>query len=157
MKWLLAPEQAPFCKCEAGILVKHRSVEVDGERVLKACVDPLERDVSAINRHLQGKQSGQGAMGVYACSPLLRAMAAVKDVHLVVVNTHELQDMCTVYLPGTSPSTSKSLSWAEEVVPKLLRQQASSAAGKTPMAVILWNGKQDESGHFDATYYHACA
>ena len=134
------------------MLAKHTNVQIEGKWTLQR-KDPFECDTSSIKRHLQGRSSPRGPLGVYACNALLRAMAAVKNVHLVVIDKRLLQDKCSVYPPGVSTKTQVSLSWAEEVVPKLLRQQeaGSSSAASPRYVVILWNGHADASGHFDAT------
>ena len=62
----------------------------------------------------------------------------------------ELGDTCAVYPPGVSTTSVLALSWAEELVPKLLRQDA----GETDLPfyyVMLHNGRDDASGHFDGT------
>ena len=81
-------------------------------------------------------------------------MAAKKGVFLVTINTDTLSDICVVYPPETSRRTvvGGGLSWAEELVPKLMRQASGEAdANSHPYRVILWNGERDDSGHFDAT------
>ena len=106
---------------------------------------------------LAGQDVGTGAVscGVYARDALLRAMAAVKQVHLVSIDTSQLEDACTVFVPGTSTKIRLKLSWAEELVPKLLRQQRGEALhGEASYKVILWNGERGPAGHFDATAEH---
>ena len=80
-------------------------------------------------------------------------MAAVKDIYLVVINTALLEDKCTVYPPGTVARTlvpGGSWSWAEEIVPKLMRQGSGDLSGP-PLVIMLWNGDTGPGGHFDAT------
>lgn len=40
--------------------------------------------------------------------------------------------------------------WAEEIVPKLVRQRSGELSGP-PIVVIVWNGDNGPGGHFDAT------
>ena len=148
VSWLLKPEQLPFCEVEGGILVRQ---QLGGGQVV-----PFERDDSSIKQHLQGRMSAHRPLGVYARDALLRAMAAVKQVHLVSIDTSQLEDACTVYVPGTSTKICLKLSWAEELVPKLLRQQRGEVLHReASYKVILWNGDRGPAGHFDATAEHA--
>ena len=140
--WLLQKEQLALCKHE-----QLGKVRADGK--LK---ESFERDNSEIQRHLRGKQSAGARSGEYAKDICLRAMAAHKQVYLVTINTATLKDSCTVYPPeGGSSRTvvASGLSWAEEIVPMLLRQQRNPA--DPPYRVILYNGARDATGHFDAT------
>ena len=85
-------------------------------------------------------------------------MAAQKQIGLVVVNTQAAvqggtpMDRVRVYIPDKRfPLTQ---SWANTVVPKLLRQQKGELQkGEWPYQVILHNGAQPGAlcGHFDAT------
>ena len=165
--WLLKPDQLPFCKKECGFLVKHETVihectedfcmngkcYLSGMEVSRAC-EPLQRDDNAIKRHLKGKCSPHGPMGVYANGALLRAMAATKQVYLVCIDTSSLCDLCTVYPPGHAPGEGTKAtvrwSWAEEIVPKVMRQRSGELTGP-PLVVIVWNGDTGPGGHFDAT------
>ena len=143
-------DQLPFCLQEGGFLAKKECNE-KGELV--PCV-PFVRDNTAIKRHLQGKSRNTDARGVYANDALLRAMAATQGVFLVTINTKELNDICVVYPPESSQRTvvSGGLSWAEELVPKLMRQASGEADASSPLyQVILWNGESGDGGHFDAT------
>ena len=151
--WLLCPEQLPYCLKDCGTLVKHETVTLDdGEKVTRPC-EPLARDDTAIKRHLLGKMSAGAPMGVYAKSPLLRAMAAVKGVYLAVIDSSTVPDKVTVYPPQTSTTSNLHWSWAEEIVPKLQQQRARSPREKTGprLVVAVWNGYTDARGHFDAT------
>ena len=148
VEWLLHADQLPFCLNEHGCLVKHETVILDGEAVTRPCEPPI-RDDNAIKRHLQGKRSAGAPMGVYANSPLLRAMAAVKGVYLAVIDTDKLHDRVTVYPPQTCTTSYHGWSWAEEIVPKLQQQTAGKLAGPH-IVVAVWNGQTDASGHFDA-------
>ena len=89
-------------------------------------------------------------MGVYANSALLRAMAATQQVHLVSIDTSMISDLCAVYLPGEGTKTAVRWSWAQEIVPKLMRQRSGELTGP-PLVVIVWNGDTGAGGHFDAT------
>jgi len=96
----------------------------------------------------------------------LRALAAVKSVEVVVINTQTLTDSVTLY-PGESehpkgPQKARrymlSASWKNEIVPQLERQKTGEACGEDDplrkrlarkpqlMQVLLWDGAQ----HFDA-------
>ena len=144
--WLLKNENLPFCLMDRDRDVVKHQLE-DGQW---KPVEPLQRDDSAIRRHLQGKTSSQGQMGEYCRTPLIRAAAACKECFIIVINTLELGDTCAVYPPGVSTTSVLALSWAEELVPKLLRQDA----GETDLPfyyVMLHNGRDDASGHFDGT------
>ena len=146
----MAKDQLPLCHLEGGFLAKKR-VNDEGQTV--DCV-PFQRDDSAIREHLQGRTFRGGPMGTYANNAMLRAMAASRNVFLVTINTATLSDICVVYPPECSTRTvvGGGWSWAEEVAPKLLRQQCGEADGSSPpVKVILWNGRKGSGGHFDAT------
>ena len=102
-------------------------------------------------------------MGVYADSAALRAMAAVQQVHLVVVTTnlgpsigHARRgmpyDSVNIYPPSTDTALVRQRSWAHDVVPVLLRCAEKKAKRTDPSyRVILHNGEPPgDSGHFDA-------
>ena len=85
---------------------------------------------------------------------MLLAMAAVKGVRLVCIDTSNLKDCCHVFTPDPRAAAQEcmALSWAEEIVPGMQRgQQAGSSA--PCYKVILWNGRQGRDGHFDATTF----
>ena len=88
------------------------------------------RNDAAIKNLGRGKEAPHAAMGVYAGDPSLCAMAAVENVDLVVINAASVADICRIYSPGACsrngvPVLYKSLSWSQEVVPRLLRQHAT--------------------------------
>ena len=60
--WLLAPEQTAMLRTE-------------------------KYDTAAVEKQRKGKRQRGGSMGIYANSAALRAMAAVQQVHLVVIST----------------------------------------------------------------------
>lgn len=104
-----------------------------------------------------GSIGSDGPMGEYAGSVMLRAMAAVEDVQLVVVDRKKLDDMVCTFQPAGSASASQRESWAQDVVPRLQRQQAGDPLpNERPTRVIVWNGLQGASDHFDATSLLEC-
>ena len=96
-----------------------------------------------------GKELPNGQMGTYANSAALRAMAAVEDVHLVVVTTftgpsagqgfkgygHVMKgrpfDRVAVYPPHNGIDLCHFKSWANDVVPVLQRGAVGVACGFT--------------------------
>ena len=120
VEWLSAKEQATLLKKE-----KFSSAEV--------------------KEQLKGRQHRDGPMGTYANGPALRAMAAVEQVHLVVVTTFTgpsvgrgfkghgravkgcPTDRVAVY-PPKDDSMARIKSWANDVVPVLLRAAAGVCA-----------------------------
>ena len=87
----------------------------------------------------KGKQRRGGPMGVYANGAALRAMAAVEQVHLVVISTFTGPsagkgfkghgrvikgrpfDRVAVYPPNDGRPLRRFKSWANDIVPVLLR------------------------------------
>lgn len=131
--WLRAPAQQPFCK------------------------DQPEVTSAFLKDQLRGKNRADDPMGEYAGSVMLRAMAAVEDVQLVVVDRKKLGDVVCTFQPAGSASASQRESWAQDVVPRLQRQQAGDPLpNERPTRVIVWNGEQGASGHFDATSLLEC-
>ena len=105
-------------------------------------------------------------VAVYADSAALRAMAAVENVHLVVITTNtgpnvrglhrgKPFDAVSVYPPCTETALVRQRSWAHHVVPVILRRAAGSSMRTDPVyRVILHNGEKPGSalGHFDGTF-----
>ena len=104
-------------------------------------------------------------MGTYADSAALRAMAAVERVHLVVITTNTAAsigraqrnrpfDAVHVYSSSTETQLYRTRSWANDIVPALLRRGAGNAKRTDPeYRAILHNGEMEgsRSGHFDGT------
>ena len=131
--WLRAPAQQPFCKTQPEVTSDY------------------------LNNQLRGKNRARGPMGEYAGSVMLRAMAAVEDVQLVVVDRKTLDDKVCTFQPAACATPSRSESWAQDVVPRLQRQQAGqSLPNERPTRVIVWNGLKGAPGHFDATSLLEC-
>ena len=107
---------------------------------------------AAINEQRRGKQQRGGPMGVYANGAALRAMAAVEQVHLVVVSTFTGPsaskkvnkfkghgcvrkgcplDRVAVYPPNEGKPLRRIKSWANDIVPVLLRRAVGVAARVT--------------------------
>ena len=130
-----------------------------------------------IQKQRDGRNSARGAMGVYANVAALRAMAAVEQVHLVVVTTNSGPTVCNPEQLAKHPQLGKPSpnqppdrvavyppsgkyivhfkSWANDVVPVLLRHASGSAKRRDPQyRVILHNGEPAGSlyGHFDGTH-----
>ena len=127
-------------------------VDCGGQQTIKVATE------AAILRQLEGKQEPHGEMGVYANSFMLKAMSVQKQVGIVVVNTQAAVkggkplDRVQIYCPDKKFPLSKS--WANEVGPRLLRQQDSRLdVDELSYCVILHNGAKagDLCGHFDAT------
>ena len=94
----------------------------------------------------KGKQRRGGPMGVYANGAALRAMAAVEQVHLVVISTFTGPsagkgfkghgrvikgrpfDRVAVYPPNDGRPLRRFKSWANDIVPVLLMQARSRRA-----------------------------
>ena len=113
--WLLAPEQAALLRTE-------------------------KYDAAAVEKQRKGKRQRGGPMGVYANGAALRAMAAVEKVHLVVISTFTGPsggkgfkghgrvvkgrpfDRVVVYPPNDGKPLRRFKSWANDVVPVLLRR-----------------------------------
>jgi len=97
VRWLLNEDNRPYASLAFG---RSESIqdEATGEfrEVLKT---PLERDDAAIKRHLQGKCSSRGGMGLYATSAMLRAMAAVKGVRLVCIDSSTSKTAALSFMP----------------------------------------------------------
>ena len=111
-----------------------------------------------------GKERANDPMGYYANEPALRAMAALENVHLVVIDTQSGPgrhispqdrghpfDRVHVYIPGATDVARlcKMRSWANDIVPAL-----TDPDEHTPVyLVILHNGEKPGSaaGHFDST------
>ena len=114
VEWLSGPEQASLLKNE-----KISSAQVEDQ--------------------LNGRQHRDAPMGTYANGPALRAMAAVEQVHLVVVTTFtgpsagrgfkghgrvvkgHPTDRVAVYPPNDGRRLARIKSWANDVVPVILR------------------------------------
>ena len=98
-----------------------------------------EYDAEAVQEQRKGKQRRGGPMGVYANGAALRAMAAVEQVHLVVISTFTGPsagkgfkghgrvikgrpfDRVAVYPPNDGRPLRRFKSWANDIVPVLLR------------------------------------
>ena len=128
-----------------------------------------------IAQQRNGKKRARDGMGVYPNSAALRAMAAVDGVHLVVVtdNTgpsiraprHKYPmlgsarpgrpyDRVSVYPPDGTALLPRFKSWANDIVPVLLRHAAGEQKRTDPTyRVITFNGEPPGSlaGHFEAT------
>lgn len=118
---------------------------------------------SMLKKLKAGKERPGTQMGFYANEAALRAMAALENVHLVVVdaqsgsgkhisNTNRGRpfDRVTVYEPGTkTDALSKQKSWANGIAPALLDPKPD----KPKYRIILHNGEKPGSagGHFDST------
>ena len=104
-------------------------------------------------------------MGGYANEPALRALAAIANEHLVVIdartgpnvdrNRGRPYDRCIVYSPGDNARVlAKAHSWANDIVPVLVRLQDGGKLSTDPTyRVIVHNGAPpgSVSGHFSAT------
>ena len=140
----------------------------------KQMLDLQGIDSELVAKQRKGKVSAKGPVGVYPNGAALRAMAAVDEVHLVVVTTNtgptvreprhkhrqlgEAQpdrpfDRVAVY-PPTGTALLHFKSWANDIVPVLLRCAMGDAKRTDPTyRVILHNGEPSDSraAHFDAT------
>ena len=111
-----------------------------------------------------GKERAYDPMGYYANEPALRAMAALENVHLVVIDTQSGPgrhirpqdrghpfDKVHVYMPGATDAARlcNMRSWANDIVPALTDPDEPTPA----YLVILHNGEKPGSaaGHFDST------
>jgi hypothetical protein len=110
-------------------------------------------DQGDIKKHRRGKTSTHMAMGEYANDLMLHAVTAVEGVALCVVDTKSRSDLVTLYPAARGKiACAEFASWAEDVVPWLQRQhEGCLQKGERKIRVILHNGNNGASGHFDAT------
>ena len=122
-----------------------------------------------IQRLKRGKERAGDRPGVYANEPALRALAGIANEHLVVIDAHngpsvdrergQPYDRCFVYSPSDNiRALAKGLSWANNIVPVLVRLQDGQKLSTDPTyRVIVHNGEPPGSvhGHFSATRFAA--
>ena len=129
--WLLADDPG-----RRKLIVQEELVAADGS-------------TAAIHRFRRGKNAPGQPMGVYAPSALLRAVAAVLQCDVASVNSRTCEDKVALYSHDGSNCT---VSWTDEVAPRVCAQRDGHAAGGWRLCVIIWNGRTDASSHFDATW-----
>jgi hypothetical protein len=143
--WWLKPERA-------GILKKERS---ENNWAVNFCISKKvgnELVYPHIEKHRLGRNKAMDGMGVYACDPMLRAMAAVEGSNLVIINSAKNCDKVYLFPPDSSDTLAVDRSWAEDIVPYLIRQHAGKLEkDEAPLRVVIWNGRTDAAGHFQAT------
>ena len=79
-------------------------------------------------------------------------MAAVTGSELLIINSADCSDKTYLFPSDSSNTLAVGRSWAEDIVPRLARQyNGELGEHEAPMRVILWNGRRDAAGHFQAT------
>ena len=160
-------QQALRAKCHSWLIDQGEAVVASQLQAdLEQSLTPSRWQSDQIKKILEGKQRRGARMGEYCADPSLRAMAAVLNVHLVVVDSKcgpgvptdqrgKPPDRVAVYLPGSDPRRVKrARSWANDVAPVLARKQAQGSLATDPeYRVIIHNGEPpgSRSGHFDGT------